>query len=125
MILVACVVRWGIWSNHQVSATNAPPTAAAAHKKAAPDADLSLFDRLLISLGMAEEPETPEDKGNPNYAGLDRPTDCFVLLSRARTSTARHPKENILPSGMHNSINTSRHIGKPATNAGFPSSVWA
>jgi GAF domain-containing protein len=66
VILVACVVRWGIWSNHQVSATNAPPTAAAAHKKAAPDADLSLFDRLLISLGMAEEPETPEDKGNPN-----------------------------------------------------------
>ena len=66
VILVACVVRWGIWSNHQVSATNAPPTAAAAHKKASPDADLSLFDRLLISLGMAEEPETPEDKGNPN-----------------------------------------------------------
>ena len=65
VILVACVVRWGIWSNHQVNATSAPPTAAAAHKKAAPDADLSLFDRLLISLGMAEEPETPEDKGNP------------------------------------------------------------
>lgn len=65
VILVACVVRWGIWSNHQVSATNAPPTAAATHHKTAPDADLSLFDRLLISLGMAEEPETPEDKGNP------------------------------------------------------------
>jgi hypothetical protein len=65
VILVACVVRWGIWSNHQVSATSAPPTAAATHKKTAPDADLSLFDRLLISLGMAEEPETPEDKGNP------------------------------------------------------------
>ncbi len=65
VILVACVVRWGIWSNHQVSATNAPPNAAAGHHKAAPDADLSLFDRLLISLGMAEEPETPEDKGNP------------------------------------------------------------
>jgi putative methionine-R-sulfoxide reductase with GAF domain len=67
VILVACVIRWGIWSNHQVSATSTPPAVAASgHKKpAAPDADLSLFDRMLISLGMAEPPETPEDKGNP------------------------------------------------------------
>lgn len=68
VLLVAGVVRWGIWSNHQVSATNAPPSAAASHHKAAPAPapDLSLFDRMLISLGLADAPETPEDKGNPS-----------------------------------------------------------
>lgn len=64
VILVACVIRWGIWSNHPVSATGAPGTAAAAHK--APDADLSFFDRMLISLGLAEAPEAPVDNGNPS-----------------------------------------------------------
>jgi hypothetical protein len=31
-----------------------------------PDADLSLFDKLMISLGLAEAPEVPQYKGNPN-----------------------------------------------------------
>jgi hypothetical protein len=68
VLLVAGVVRWGIWSNHQVSATNAPPSAVSTHRKAAPApaADLSLFDRMLISLGLADAPEAPEDKGNPS-----------------------------------------------------------
>ncbi len=66
VILVAMVIRWGIWSNHSVSATGTPPTAAATHRKPAPDADLSLFDRMLISLGLAEAPPTPESKGNPD-----------------------------------------------------------
>jgi hypothetical protein len=30
------------------------------------DADLSVFDKLLINLGLAEAPEAPEYKGNPN-----------------------------------------------------------
>lgn len=64
VILVACVIRWGIWSNHPVSATGAPGTSAAAHKS--PDSDLSFFDRMLISLGLAEAPETPVDNGNPS-----------------------------------------------------------
>lgn len=69
IILVACVIRWGIWSNHPVSATTAPGNGAAAHRKTpsekgAPDAGLSMFDRMLISLGLAEAPEVPEDKGN-------------------------------------------------------------
>jgi len=63
VILVACVIRWGIWSNHPVSATAASGTAAA-HKS--PDADLSVFDRMLISLGLAEAPEAPVDNGNPS-----------------------------------------------------------
>jgi GAF domain-containing protein len=65
VILVACVIRWGIWSSHSVSATGNPATAAAAHHKPAPNADLSLFDRMLVSLGIAEPPEPVEYKGNP------------------------------------------------------------
>lgn len=67
VILVIVVVRWVIWSNHSVSATGRQANAAAAHKKSAADAqDLSTFDRLLISLGLAEAPPPPESKGNPD-----------------------------------------------------------
>ena len=65
VILVACVIRWGIWSGHSFRATANPAAAAAAHRKPAPDADLSLFDRMLVKLGLAEAPEPPEYKGNP------------------------------------------------------------
>ncbi len=65
LILVASVIRWGIWSNHSVSATGSG-SAAAAHHKPSPNADLSLFDRMLVQLGLAEAPEPVEDKGNPN-----------------------------------------------------------
>jgi putative methionine-R-sulfoxide reductase with GAF domain len=66
IILVACVIRWGIWSNHPVSATSGPNPAPTKNHKVAPDADLSAFDRMMISLGLAEAPEAPEDKGNPS-----------------------------------------------------------
>ena len=65
VVFVLGVIRWAIWSNHSVSATASPTAAAATHRKAAPDADLSLFDRTLIKLGLAEAPEPPEYKGNP------------------------------------------------------------
>jgi putative methionine-R-sulfoxide reductase with GAF domain len=65
VILVAAVVRWGIWSNHSVNATGKPTPAAAGHRNPAPDADLSAFDRMLISLGLADPPPAPEYKGNP------------------------------------------------------------
>jgi GAF domain-containing protein/ribosomal protein L37E len=65
VLLVVVVIRWGIWSNHSVSATGTPTTAATAHPKPAPDADLSMFDRMLISLGLAEAPPEPENRGNP------------------------------------------------------------
>lgn len=64
VVFVLGVIRWAIWSNHSVSAT-ASPAVAAAHRKPAPDADLSLFDRTMIKLGLAEAPEPPEYKGNP------------------------------------------------------------
>ena len=66
IILVACVIRWGIWSNHPVSATSGPNPAPTKNHKVAPDADLSAFDRMMISLGLAQAPEPPEDKGNPS-----------------------------------------------------------
>jgi GAF domain-containing protein len=66
VILVACVIRWGIWTRHSVIATGSPARVAAQRNpKPAPDAELSLFDRMLISLGLAEAPEPPEYKGNP------------------------------------------------------------
>ncbi len=65
VILVAGVIRWGIWSNHSVSATG-NPAAAASHRRPDPTADLSLFDRMLISLGLAEAPPAPEYRGNPD-----------------------------------------------------------
>jgi hypothetical protein len=66
VVLVAIVIRWGIWSNHPVSATGTPATAAAQHRKAAPDADLSWFDRTMVKLGLAEAPAPAEYKGNPD-----------------------------------------------------------
>jgi GAF domain-containing protein len=66
VILVVIVIGWGILSNHSVSATGSPPAAAAAHRKPGPEANLSLFDRMLIGLGLAEAPPAPEYRGNPN-----------------------------------------------------------
>ena len=56
IVLVVAVVRWGIWSNHSVSATGKPTPAAAAPRKAPAEPELSLFDRMMISLGLAEAP---------------------------------------------------------------------
>jgi GAF domain-containing protein len=69
VILMVVVIRWGIWSNHPVGATGSGTSVSSAsrHKPPAPDADLSLFDRLLIGLGLADPPdEAPEYKGNPD-----------------------------------------------------------
>jgi GAF domain-containing protein len=66
VVLVIVVIRWGIWSNHPVGASGNQPTPAAQSKPApAPDSNLTMFDRMLISLGLAEAPVPPESKGNP------------------------------------------------------------
>jgi hypothetical protein len=65
VILVACVIRWGMWSSHPVSPKPSPaPAAAAQHKTAQPD--VPVVERMLISLGLAEAPDPPADKGNPS-----------------------------------------------------------
>jgi putative methionine-R-sulfoxide reductase with GAF domain len=69
VILVVAVIRWGIWSNHSVGATGrgtAVSGSASRAKQSAPDSNLSAFDKLLVGLGLAEAPETPEYTGNPN-----------------------------------------------------------
>jgi GAF domain-containing protein len=65
VILVVCVIRWGNWSSHPVKATAPPTPTPTAARKAPAAPELPLFDRMLISLGLAEAPEPPEDKGNP------------------------------------------------------------
>jgi putative methionine-R-sulfoxide reductase with GAF domain len=69
VILVFAVIRWGILSGNSVSATGhgtAISGTAVRRKMPTPDADLSVFDKLMIALGLAEAPETPEYKGNPD-----------------------------------------------------------
>jgi hypothetical protein len=70
VILIGVVMRWGIWSNNSVGATAGGSRSAipgASHRrKPAPGVDLSMFEKLLVSLGLAEAPEQPEYKGNPD-----------------------------------------------------------
>ena len=69
VILVLFAIRWGMLSSHSVRATDGAPTVAGnALRRKPPADDLSLFDKLLINLGLAEAPEAPEYKylGNPN-----------------------------------------------------------
>jgi GAF domain-containing protein len=63
VILMAIVIRWGVWSDHAVGATGSGAANSSSHRKA--DADLSMLDRWLIGLGLAEPPDKPEPKGNP------------------------------------------------------------
>jgi GAF domain len=66
--LVIGVIGWGLWSNHLPAGTANPgarTTKRVGHPAA--DSDLSMFDKLLISLGLAEAPDAvPEYKGNPD-----------------------------------------------------------
>jgi GAF domain-containing protein len=64
VVLVAAVIRWSIWSEHSFGANGS--AAKVSHRRPAPDADLSTFDKLLISLGVADPPDPVEDKGNPD-----------------------------------------------------------
>ena len=83
VILVACVIRWGMWSNHPESPRPSPTPASASSPSQAPvsgapqapvasapqkttQPDLTLSERMLIALGLADAPEPPIDKGNPS-----------------------------------------------------------
>jgi putative methionine-R-sulfoxide reductase with GAF domain len=66
VLLVVAVIRWGILSDSSMGASGGTGISTANHRKAAPNADLSPFDKLLISLGLADPPEAPEYKGNPD-----------------------------------------------------------
>ncbi len=69
VILVVIVLGWGLWSNHSAGAASrstAVASRANRKKRPPPEPDLSTFDKLLIGLGLAEPPEAPEYKGNPD-----------------------------------------------------------
>ena len=69
IVLVAAVICWGLWPSHPAPTTKLPPkaTAEVQHPRAQPAApELSLFDRMLISMGLAEAPPVPVDHGNPS-----------------------------------------------------------
>jgi len=67
LILVAVVVRWGIVGRSAMATGTATAISGkTVHRRTAPDEDLSTFDKLLISLGLAEAPEAPAYQGNPD-----------------------------------------------------------
>ncbi|MGA2950599.1 MAG: GAF domain-containing protein [Candidatus Sulfotelmatobacter sp.] len=69
VILMFFVIRWGMLSGNSVGATGHGTAISGTvnrRRPPTPDADLSLFDKLMISLGLAEAPEVPQYKGNPN-----------------------------------------------------------
>jgi len=64
VVLVAIAIRWGIWSS-PVGANTKPP-APGHRRRIDPEAGLSVTDKLMISLGLADPPDPVEDKGNPS-----------------------------------------------------------
>jgi hypothetical protein len=66
VIMIAGVIRWEIVSRRPVAAPPAKKATAAAHQPASREIKLSVFERMLIAVGLAEAPEPPPDKGNPS-----------------------------------------------------------
>jgi hypothetical protein len=67
IILVILVIRWGIWSEPSVGTAGLGSTISGIRRKHFdPNASLSAFDKLLIGMGLAEAPDPPEYKGNPD-----------------------------------------------------------
>lgn len=94
IILAACVIRWGVWSDN-TAMVPATPVAATHHSVYA---DLSFFDRMLIKLGLADPPDPPVYKGNPNTkVWVDVPTalyycpgdDLYGKTSKGKMTTQR------------------------------------
>jgi putative methionine-R-sulfoxide reductase with GAF domain len=94
IILVACVIRWGVWSDKSTPS----PSKATTVSHRSPYADLSLFDRMLIKLGLADPPDPPVYKGNPNTkVWVDEQTalyycpgsDLYGKTPKGRVSTQR------------------------------------
>jgi len=65
VVLVVCVIGWGVRSDHSAAPAKGTPAAGASRGNPAPEPDLSFFEKVLVQLGLAEPPPTKEDKGNP------------------------------------------------------------
>lgn len=67
LVFVVVVIRWGIWSDSSAGAAGTGTAISGTHhKRFDPNANLSTFDKFLIGMGLAEAPDPPEYKGNPN-----------------------------------------------------------
>lgn len=65
LILIMVISGWGIRSNPTTAAGNGSPVQSAQnHAPAQPN--LTLFEKLLVSLGLAEAPPAPVYMGNPD-----------------------------------------------------------
>jgi len=65
-----------------------------------------MFDRMLISLGLAEAPPAPEYKGNPDtQVWVDLHTALYYCPEPI--CTARRRREKSLRNGMRNWTNSS------------------
>ncbi len=66
MLLILVVIRWGLWSHRSVATGHRNQVGSTSNRQATPGADLSVLDKLLIGVGLAEAPEPSPDKGNPD-----------------------------------------------------------
>lgn len=64
-ILCVSVVMFVV-SLTRASAVQSPPVAASHRRKAPPPPNLTLFEKFLVSIGLAEPPDAPVYNGNPN-----------------------------------------------------------
>ncbi len=83
IVLVVIALRWGIWSDHSVGASG-NSTVIGHSRKPAPDADLSAFDKLLISLGLADAPGAAGVQRQSRCPGVGGSAHCAVLLRGVR-----------------------------------------
>ena len=100
-----------------------PNPAPTKNHKVEPDADLSAFDRMMISLGLAQAPEPPEDKGNPSIRGKCRSrSEDFCALQHRDRSLRQDSEGGILrPSATRDWISTNLPTAKPANKFLLPS----
>jgi putative methionine-R-sulfoxide reductase with GAF domain len=69
IIVVAFAVWWSVWGSGGTgrSATSLDaPTGTAKRRARPPEADLSLYERFLVAIGLAEAPPAPIYEGNPD-----------------------------------------------------------
>lgn len=65
LILAIVISRWGIGSSSTAIAGNTSPVVTGRHQ-APPGPTLTPFEKLLVSIGLAEAPPTPVYMGNPD-----------------------------------------------------------
>ena len=65
IILLLVISGWGIRPAGTTAAGNASPTPNS-QQQAPPPPQLTLFEKLMVNLGLAEPPPAPVDLGNPN-----------------------------------------------------------